>query len=190
MELYDIVMLLVLAGATVFGAMKGMAWQLASLASLVLSYFAALRFSEPLAPHLGDQAPWNRFLAMLVIYVAVSLLIWLLFRLVAGFIDRVRLHEFDRQIGALFGLAKGVLLCLAITFFAVTLSAAAREAVLRSRSGYYLARLLNRAEGIMPRELHKVLDPYLDRLQDGLDPNAPQPMVAWPLRSPDAGIRK
>ena len=73
MELYDIVMLVVLAGATIFGAMKGMAWQVASLASLVLSYFAALRFSDSLAPHFGDEAPWNRFVAMLVIYIAVSL---------------------------------------------------------------------------------------------------------------------
>ncbi len=45
METYDICMLLVLVAATVFGAYKGMAWQIASLASLVVSYFVALRFS-------------------------------------------------------------------------------------------------------------------------------------------------
>ena len=56
--------------------------------------------------------------------------IWLVFRLVSGLIDRVRLKEFDRQMGALFGAAKGVLLCVAITFFAVTLSTQARTAVL------------------------------------------------------------
>ena len=37
-----------------------------------------------------------------------------------GAIDRVKLNEFDRQMGALVGFAKGVLLCIAITFFAVT----------------------------------------------------------------------
>ena len=35
MELYDICMLVVLVGTTVFGAWKGMAWQVASSASLV-----------------------------------------------------------------------------------------------------------------------------------------------------------
>ena len=37
-------------------------------------------------------------------------------------IDRLKLKEFDRQIGAIFGLAKGVLWCAVITFFTVTLS--------------------------------------------------------------------
>lgn len=175
MELYDIGMLVVLLVTTVFGAWKGMAWQLASLASFVLSYFAALRFSASLAPHLGSEAPWNRFVAMLVLYLVTSMAIWMLFRVVAGAIDRVKLREFDRQIGALFGAAKGVMLCVAITFFAVTLSVKARDSVLRSRSGYYIARLLNRADRVMPQELHQILDPYLDKLQKGLDPNAPQP---------------
>jgi membrane protein required for colicin V production len=173
MELYDMVMLAVLVGSTVFGAWRGMAWQIAALASLIVSYFVALRFSAELAPYFGQQAPLNRFLAMLAIYLVTSLVIWILFRFVSGIIDRVRLREFDRQLGALFGLAKGVLFCVAITFFAVTLSASAREAVLRSRSGYYIAVLLDRAEGVMPREIHQVLDPYLHKLEQHLDPNVP-----------------
>ncbi len=52
MDWYDILMIAVLAGATLLRAWKGMAWQLASLASLVLSYFLALRFSTQLAPSL------------------------------------------------------------------------------------------------------------------------------------------
>jgi membrane protein required for colicin V production len=167
-------MLVVLLGATLFGAWKGMAWQVASTASLVLSYLVALRFSEQLAPRFGQQAPLNRFIAMFVLYMATSLLIWLIFRIVAGFINRVRLREFDRQMGAMFGAAKGVLLCVAITFFAVTLSEKAREKVMHSRSGYMIARLLDRADGVMPRELHDVLDPYLNKLEEHLDPNRPR----------------
>jgi membrane protein required for colicin V production len=178
MELYDILMLVVLVGTSVFGAWKGMAWQVASSASLVLSYAIALRFSAQVAPHFGQQAPLNRFIAMAVLYAATSLVIWVAFWIVAGFINRVRLREFDRQMGALFGAAKGVLVCVAITFFAVTLSTKARTAVLHSRSGYYIALLLNRADAVMPKELHDVLDPYLDKLERELDPaTAPQPAV-------------
>src|SRR5690349_18392900 len=50
MQAYDIIMLAVLAGSTLFGFAKGMAWQMASLASLFLSYFVALNFSHLLAP--------------------------------------------------------------------------------------------------------------------------------------------
>ena len=178
MEIYDICMLLVLVAATVFGAWKGMAWQIASLASLALSYLVALKFSEQLAPTFGAQAPLNRFIAMAVLYAGTSFTVWFLFRIVAGFINRVRLREFDRQMGAVVGAAKGVLLCVGITFFAVTLSERGRSAVLQSRSGYMIAQLLDRAEGVMPRELHQVLDPYLHRLENELkqepvlDPNS------------------
>ena len=69
---YDVFMILVLAGATLFGVWKGMAWQLASLASLIASYFVALTFSPQLAPMFGEEAPWNRFIAMAVLYVATG----------------------------------------------------------------------------------------------------------------------
>jgi membrane protein required for colicin V production len=170
MQPYDIGMMIVLVAATVFGAYKGMAWQLASMGSLLASYFASLRFSETLAPYFSAEAPWNRFLAMLVIYLVTSLAIWLAFRVVSGAIERVKLREFDRQIGGLFGAAKGVLWCVVITFFAVTLSNRARETVLKSRSGYYIAALLHEATPVMPRELHQLLGPYLEQFNRQLDP--------------------
>lgn len=175
MEPYDILMLVVVVGTALLGAMRGMAWQLASLASLVLSYFLALRFSSQLAPMFHTEAPWNRFLAMLVIYVGTSLAIWFLFRFVSGMIDRVRLQEFDRQLGLLFGAAKGILLCVVITFFAVTLSESSRDHVLKSRSGHYIAVLLDRSRNIMPEELHGFLKPYMDRMEKELQPVAEKP---------------
>lgn len=189
MQSYDIVMLVVLLGTTVFGDWKGMAWQVASMASLVVSYAAALHFSEPLAHNFGQQAPLNRFIAMAVIYAGTSLAIWLLFRIVRNMIDRVRLQEFDRQMGAILGAAKGVLFCVAITFFAVTLSDQARSAALHSRSGHFIAVLLDRAEGVMPRELHDVLSPYLNTLEDGLDPTKQprrlQPTIPQRVEQPE-----
>jgi membrane protein required for colicin V production len=177
---YDILMLVVIVGYTIFGAVKGMAWQVATLCSIVVSYFAALKFSDPLAPLLSKEAPWNRFLAMLVIFLVTSLVIWLIFRAVSKFIERVKLKDFDRQVGALFGLFKGVLACVAITFFAVTLSQAAREAVLKSKSGYYIAVLLNKADPVMPEQLHELLGPYVHELQEKL--NQPNPH-ATPVRN-------
>ncbi len=174
MQTYDVIMLAVLIIATLFGMWKGMAWQLASLASLVLSYAVALRFSSRIAPWFGDQQPWNRFLAMLVLYIATSLVIWILFRLVADFIDRVKLKEFDRQLGAAFGLAKGVLLCIAITLFAVAmLPDVQKQSILTSRSGYYIGVLLDRTHAVMPEEIHDILHPYIHKIEERLDPESP-----------------
>ncbi len=169
MQMYDIAMLVVLLGATIFGAWKGMAWQLASLSSIFFSFAVALRFSPQVAPLVGAQEPWNRFVAMLILYLGTSLAIWLIFRLIAGMIDRIKLKDFDRQMGALFGAAKGVVLCIAITFFAVTLSKDAREMALHSRSGRYISVFIDRASPVMPKEVHDVLGPYLDKLEQGLN---------------------
>jgi membrane protein required for colicin V production len=177
---YDIFMLAVIVLTTIFGAWKGMAWQIASLASLVVSSLVAMHFGGPLAPYFSQREPWNRFLAMLVLYVLTSLIIWLGFRVIAGMIDRVHLREFDRQIGAFFGLAKGVLLCLVITFFAVTLSEAARQTVLRARSGYYIARFIQRANPVMPEEVRSLLGKYIDELDRKLDPATPPDQPAKP----------
>jgi len=182
MDLYDLLMLLVLAANLLLGLWKGMAWQVASIASLALSYFMALRYSALLAPTLGVEAPLNRFVAMFVLYLASSLFVWLCFRAVSGFIDRVRLKDFDHQAGALLGAAKGVLWCVGITFFALSLLPATRPQVLQSHSGHYIALLLNRADRVMPSEIHQVLDPYLNRLEtelapDGAKPQHPSPTV-------------
>jgi len=168
-------MLVVLIGTALFGAIKGFAWQLASIGSTVVSYVVAYNFREPLSQSIHAEPPWNRFLAMLILFIGTSLVIWVAFRMVSNTIDRLRLKEFDRQIGALFGFAKGVLLCTAITFFAVTLSADMRSMILQSRSGGYIAQLLDEAKPVMPREVHDVLAPYLDRLDKGLDPNYQPP---------------
>ncbi|MGI9455509.1 MAG: CvpA family protein [Aeoliella sp.] len=179
MQTYDMLMLLVLVGATLFGFVKGMAWQVAYVASLVVSYFAALNFSSRLAPVFGDTEPFNRFVAMLAIYIATSFAIWMVFRVVSGAIDRVKLKEFDRQMGALIGFARGVLWCVAITFFASTLLESYRPAILGSRSGHYIALLLDKTHSFVPDEIHEVIHPYVERIEQGLDPNRPAESP-WP----------
>lgn len=172
METYDLIMIAVLAAATIFGFWKGLAWQIASIASIVVSYFVALRFADRLAPMVSQHAPWNKFVAMLLIYAGASLAIWMIYRAIGGAIDRVKLNEFDRQMGALVGFAKGVLFCIAITFFAATiLGQTQRDQILSSRSGRYIAQLLDKADAVAPPEIREVIGPYLDKINERLDPN-------------------
>jgi membrane protein required for colicin V production len=181
MQTYDMFMLVVLIGATVFGFWKGMAWQIASLASLIVSYFVSLKFAEQLAPLFGQQAPWNKFVAMFAIYVGTSFIIWMLFRFVAGAIDKIKLETFDKQLGAMFGFAKGVLLCIGITFFAVTVVPAQADAIVGSQSGHYIVALLDKAHSVFPPEIHQAIDPYLNRIEEKLNPNY-QPHDAQEVR--------
>ena len=175
MQPYDMLMLIVLALAILWGAWKGLAWQIASIASIGLSYVVALHFRMPLARVINASPPWNIFLAMLILFLGTGLIVWVCFNLISEIIERVKLKEFDRQLGALFGAAKGVLLCVLITLFSVALLGdKQRQAICTSKSGYYIAVLLDRADLMIPRELHEVLAPYLDRL----DRDIPHPHTA------------
>lgn len=185
MEIYDIVMIVVLVGAMIFGAVKGFAWQLASIASIVISYAVAFKYREPFSQSIHAEPPWNRFLAMLILYIGTSLVIWVLFRMVSGTIDRLKLREFDRQVGAMFGLAKGALYCILITLFAVTLMGdRVRAKIVQSRSGHYIANVLQRSEAVIPPEIQQVVQPYLERFDQKFhqptdDPTAsPSPWLA------------
>ncbi len=172
MQMYDVFMLVVLIGAFAFGAWKGMARQIASLASVILSAAAAIHFSPQLAPMISKQEPWNRYLAMLIIYVGVSLIIWIIFRYVSAIIDRIKLNEFDHQMGALFGLIKGALLCIVITFFTVMLSEDARQVVLQSKSGKMIAVVTRHANPVLPKDVRDAIGKYVDELDRKLDPNS------------------
>lgn len=184
MQTYDLVMVAVLIGATLLGFMKGMARQVASLASLVASYFVALHTSPIVAPYIGQPEPLNRFIAMLLLYLLTALAIWLICRRVLQFIDRLQLKEFDRQLGGLLGAAKGVLLCLAITFFTVTLSVQGRETVFASRSGHYIAKFMTQADAVMPKELEAILNPYRREFEQKLSG-----VEAKPTRPPFRALR-
>ena len=167
--IYDLAMVAVLLVTIALGAYRGLAWQLASLASIVVGYYAALRFAGDMAPLIALEPPWNWVVAMVAVFAAGSLAVWLLFRLVSGFIDRLQLKEFDKQMGGLVGAATGVLWCLAITFFAVMVNERSRELVLESKSGWYMARLIKWGDPLLPEKLHAVIGPYLHQLEKELD---------------------
>ena len=181
---YDVLMIVVLIGATVFGAWKGLAWQVATVGSVVLSFFVAIRFGSTLAPYFSTEEPWNKFIAMLVLYLVSTASVWLAFSLISKVEDQTNLRGFDRQVGAMLGMAGGLLLCLVLTFFTVTLSESARQAVLTARSGYYAALFVHRATPLMPDEVRTVLGKYIDELDRKLDPNTPAAQPGSGLPTP------
>jgi len=174
MQIYDIIMLAVLLSAVVFGAWKGLAWQLASLCAIFVSYLVAYQFRVPVARYLGMEEKWEGIMVMLGLYLITSLVIWVVFGYIRKIIDRVKLQDFDRHAGAVLGAVKGVILCMIITLFAVTLmSESQKEDICCSYSGYFMAKVIDQAHVAMPSEVHDVLHPYLNRLDKELTHDHP-----------------
>lgn len=167
---FDALILCILIFATIRGAMKGIVWQLAVIASLVFCFFFAGGLSQALAPHIGVEAPLNRWISMFILYTVFSFLAFGAARLIRDWMEEIRFVEFDKHLGAVLGFVKGAIFCLFVTFFAVTLSEKFRGEVLESQSGRVAALVMDRLHPVMPAELHDVLEPYIHRLdQPGLD---------------------
>ncbi len=184
MQTYDMIMLLILVSATIFGAIKGFAWQIASIASIVASYFVAYYFRNDMAKVINAQYPWNLFLAMLVLYGGTSFFIWMIFRLVSSTIDKVRPQGVRSPHGSLFGFGKGIAYCLLVTMFAMTLLGADKQrAICSSRSGYYMSKILAGADGLLPKKSMRYWSAFglsrakLEKGRDGHSSMHPIPSV-------------
>ncbi|MCH2183376.1 MAG: CvpA family protein [Mariniblastus sp.] len=176
MSFYDMLMIAILSLTILFGLWKGLAWQIASLAAIIVSYIVAMQFRGDVSPYIQAEEPWNRFAAMLILYVGTWIAIWIIYALlVRKTIDGLKLSWFDRPAGALAGAAKGAILCMVITMFSVALlGEAARDAIISSKSGGYITAAINRLDQWMPTEIHAYIDPYVNRFNHKMtekDPN-------------------
>lgn len=170
MQTYDLFMLAVLAGAALFGWWKGLAWQVASLGSILLSYFVALNFRGVIASKLGLEPPLDSAAAMLILYVGSSLAVWACFGFISKSLKEMKLKDWDHQIGALVGAAKGVLFCMLITVFAMTLGPSSwKETIPKSTSGRYIAAALTKTEALLPKDIHQAIAKYIDPVKDKLE---------------------
>jgi len=86
---------------------------------------------------------------------------------VRRYIEKMSLKEFDRHAGALLGAITGVILCVSVTLFSVTmLKENQRQYIVQSKSGLYITKWINEFEGVFPPAVHQVLSPYIKRLNE------------------------
>jgi len=168
MSIYDIVMLVIFFGSVIFGYRKGLAWQIASLAAIVISYFVAINFRNPVAQLISVQAPWNQFAAMLILFLGTSLVVWTVYASTSKSIKRLELKGFDRQAGAVLGVFKGGILCMLVTVFAVSLFASTRNMVHNSATGHYVVSGIQQFSRFTPTELAGFLNPHLEQFGNNI----------------------
>jgi len=161
---YDLLTLGILMYAMFRGAMKGIVWQLATIAALLMCFFFSGSLSHVVAPFIRVEEPLNKWIAMLVLYLGFSFVSFGVARVMHDAIENMRIEALDRHLGAVLGLVKGAMFSLFLTFFLVTLSHSARESIIASESGYIAAVAIDRLDPVIPGDLHALLEPYLRRM--------------------------
>jgi membrane protein required for colicin V production len=164
---YDMAMVGVIIAGMIWGAWRGITWQLASILSLGLGYAVAVPVSSQLAPQFPGQPIVARALAMLVLYVAVSAGVFGIAWSIRATLRRWKFEAYDRHLGMLLGGIEGAVLGIVVTVFVVSLAPQSRTPILTSRAGQAVDHTLKLAQPALPNELRTMLQPYWDALERG-----------------------
>jgi uncharacterized membrane protein required for colicin V production len=162
MTLYDAGMVCLVLGGMAWGAWRGIVWQLASIASLVLGYAVAHTASDDLAAHFhfpGDPIV-ARGLAMVVIYAVVSGGVFVLAWLVRATLRRLKFEAYDRHLGMVLGGLEGALLGLVVTLFVVSLAPTSRGPIFASPTGKIAGKVMVTLGPVLPSEAREILAPF------------------------------
>lgn len=180
---YDAAMACVIVAGMVWGAWRGVTWQLAGIGSLVLGYVVSHALSAQLAPYFPGEPVIARALAMLAVYAAVSCGIFLAAWVVRATLRRMKFESFDRHLGMLLGGLEGILLGLVVTLFVVSLAPQARGPIFASPTGQAVGVLMSALGPVLPAEARGVLAPFWSGQGQGQGQGDP---VAGPAPAPSA----
>lgn len=160
MTLYDAAMVVLVLGGMAWGAWRGIVWQIASIASLVLGYAVAHTTSDDLAVHFPGDPIVARGLAMLVIYAAVSAGIFFAAWLIRATLRKLKFEAYDRHLGMVLGGLEGALVGIVATLFVVSLAPQSRGPIFASPSGKIVGRVMKTLGPVLPSEAREVLTPF------------------------------
>jgi membrane protein required for colicin V production len=139
----DYAVIAVMAVSILWGAFRGLIREVVSLGAWVIAFLAANLFAGPFAQYMPQSIsrPELRVLAAFAAIFLVALIVTTLFGLLLSRIARaVGLGGVDRALGALFGVARGVLVVLALAL-AAGLTRLPQDGAWRdSLSGPWMAR--------------------------------------------------
>ena len=117
----DWVLLAVLLVSVLIGAWRGLVYEVLSVGAWITAFVIAQWLAADVGGRLplGNASHEARFLAGLaLVFVATLVACMLLITLLKRFVSVVGLRPIDRALGALFGLARGVLLLMVVVLAA------------------------------------------------------------------------
>ncbi len=161
---YDGVILALLVYTAWSGAQKGLVTQLAWIAALILCFKFADKLAPAIEPQINVEQPLRHWIAMFVLYIGFSLGSFMVARIMNSWMEKAKFKDFDKHLGGILGLFKGVVIALVATFFAVTLSETLKATVLKSHTGEAACWILDNVEPLTPDHFHEYLAKYRQEL--------------------------
>ena len=126
------------------------------------------------APVLGFAAGWplsaefvevNRWLAFGLLYLLITLLVFIFAALARRRLERAKLEGWDNHLGLVLGAAQGCVLAVALTLLALSVSGDLRSTVTGSRTGGLMAQAIHEVRPLLSQGAADLLGPWFDLLQ-------------------------
>ncbi|MGH9523846.1 MAG: CvpA family protein [Terriglobales bacterium] len=167
----DVVIVMVVVLSVLLAAAQGFFFEIFSLAGTVFGYLAAVwayaRLAPTFEPYVKTQWAANAA-AFLTIFIAVTLLASAIGRLVRASMKEVGLRWFDRVLGGVFGLVRGLVVVMVLVL-AVAWFAPQSPFLTNSRTAPYLLVGARAAVWLAPTEVRMQFRSGMDALQAARD---------------------
>jgi len=144
----------VFALSLVVGAWRGLVREVLSILGWVIAFLAANLLAGPLGPQMPQVVPSPELrvaAAYVAVFVASLVATSLLGLLLSKIVKAAGLGGVDRSLGALFGIARGLLIVLAAALLAGLTSAPRQPFWRDSASGPYLAQAAQALKPLLPQ---------------------------------------
>ncbi|NIQ01831.1 MAG: hypothetical protein GWM98_16690, partial [Nitrospinaceae bacterium] len=120
MTTFDTLALILIGASMAYSIWKGMVREAFSLIALVTAYLIALNYYPDLASFIGDvisEETVANILSFIILFISGLLFVSLVGRIAKKFLHSTHaVSGWDRLLGGIFGLAKGVFLILIVMF--------------------------------------------------------------------------
>lgn len=117
---YDFLFAAIIGASTVLAMMRGGVAQLLSLSTWFIALFVTRHYNEKIEsiiPDLVSNGMLRTLLGYIIAFVAVAICITIIKMIFHKFIHSFGLNGFNIALGALFGFARGVIICSIIVVF-------------------------------------------------------------------------
>jgi membrane protein required for colicin V production len=147
MTSFDIFVSVVLGISLFFSLMKGFVRELFSLLAYIGGYLMAVKYQDTLARILIESIPSKpiaKLAAFVAIYIVTAIIISFIGKIAKGILlSGTDLSMFDRLLGGVVGLARGVAIMIAITFPLKFFPEVSKKLIEDSYTAPYLAKVLD-----------------------------------------------
>ncbi len=150
----DYLVLTIVFASVLWGIYRGLVREAVSVAAWVLAFLGANLFAGPLGETLPEALPTPEIrvlVAFVLLFIAILALCTLLGRMLAKLVRVAGLGELDRSLGGVFGLARALLIVLAIALIAGLTALPRQPAWRNSVSGALLAQAVLAFKPWLPR---------------------------------------